>query len=122
MRPPCGSLQVRDRIYRVFVLPGSLQVDLSFTPASHFRPAGPKFALLFGEAGPSDAPPPPTPGHFFGLGVVQALHARRCIERARHWQAEQAQNSEGFSGRHLSKLGSASRLVDLDRHPGAGRL
>jgi predicted nucleotidyltransferase len=82
--------RVGSRTYRVFLLPGSLQVDLSFTSASQFRPAGPKFALLFGEAGPTDAPPPPAPGHFFGLGVVQALHARRCIERGRYWQAEQA--------------------------------
>ena len=37
-----------------------------------------------------DPPSPPTHEHFFGLGVVQALHGRRCIERARYWQAEQA--------------------------------
>lgn len=88
---PLWDLRVRSRTYRVFLLPGWLQVDLSFTPASQFRPAGPAFALLFGKAGPTDAPPPPpTPDHFFGLGVVQALHGRRSIERARYWQAEQA--------------------------------
>jgi predicted nucleotidyltransferase len=87
---PLWDLGVGSRTYRVFLLPGSLQVDLSFTPASQFRPAGPAFALLFGEAGPTDAPPLPTADHFFGLGVVQALHARRSIERARYWQAEQA--------------------------------
>ena len=84
---PIWDVQVRNRTYRVFVLPGSLQVDLSFTAASQFRPAGPSFTLLFGEAGPTEAPSSPTPEHFFGLGVVQALHARRCIERARWWQA-----------------------------------
>lgn len=87
---PLWDLQVRGRTYRVFLLRGCLQVDLSFTHASQFRPAGPAFALLFGHAGPTDAPPPPTPDHFFGLGVVQALHGRRSIERARYWQAEQA--------------------------------
>lgn len=87
---PVWDVQVRERTYRVFLLPGFLQVDLSFTAASQFRPAGPSFSLLFGEAGPTEAPSPPTPEHFFGLGVVQALHARRCIERARWWQAEQA--------------------------------
>src|SRR4030095_16077827 len=37
-------------IYRVFLLPGCLQFDLSFTPASKFGAAGPKFKLLFGSA------------------------------------------------------------------------
>src|SRR6476660_6985452 len=37
-------------IYRVFLLPGCLQFDLSFTPASQFGAIGPKFRLLFGEA------------------------------------------------------------------------
>src|SRR5512144_2062302 len=37
-------------IYRVFLLPGCLQFDLSFTPASKFGPRGPKFKLLFGRA------------------------------------------------------------------------
>jgi hypothetical protein len=34
--------------YRVFLLPGALQLDLSMTPAAEFRPAGPRFKLLFG--------------------------------------------------------------------------
>ena len=37
-------------IYRVFLLPGCLQFDLSFTPASAFGATGPGFRLLFGEA------------------------------------------------------------------------
>src|SRR5690349_1810906 len=37
-------------IYRVFLLPGCLQFDLSFTPASQFGALGPKFRLLFGSA------------------------------------------------------------------------
>src|SRR5919204_1649644 len=36
-------------IYRVFLLPDALQFDLSLTPAARFRPAGPRFRLLFGE-------------------------------------------------------------------------
>src|SRR5689334_6178674 len=39
-------------VYRVFLLPGSLQFDLSFTPASQFGAIGPKFKLLFGSAVP----------------------------------------------------------------------
>src|SRR3954454_17856461 len=37
-------------IYRVFVLPDALELDLSFTPAAEFRPGGPHFRLLFGDA------------------------------------------------------------------------
>jgi hypothetical protein len=36
-----------DSIYRVFLLPGCLQFDLSFTPASRFGARGMKFKLLF---------------------------------------------------------------------------
>ncbi|MFN2545500.1 MAG: nucleotidyltransferase domain-containing protein [Actinomycetota bacterium] len=88
-------------IYRVFLLPDALQLDLSMTPAAQFRPAGPRFRLLFGETAPGEpevaAPPPPgslfisTPavaGDIFGWGVIYALHSRACIERGRVWQAE----------------------------------
>ena len=87
--------------YRVFLLPDALQLDLSMTTAARFRPAGPRFRLLFGEtaAGESEIPTPPvagdlflpTPavaGDLFGWGVIYALHARACIERGRVWQAE----------------------------------
>jgi hypothetical protein len=87
--------------YRVLLFPDALQVDLSMTPAARFRPAGPRFRLLFGAtaAGNSEGSPPPvagslflaTPpvaGDLFGWGVAYALHARACIERGRLWQAE----------------------------------
>ena len=86
--------------YRVFLLPDLLQVDLSMTPATAFRPAGPRFRLLFGETAPPGAAEPggapariaiPTAAlapDLFGWGVVYALHARACIERGRTWQAE----------------------------------
>src|SRR5947199_559820 len=77
-------------IYRVFLLPGALQFDLSMTPAARFRPAGPRFRLLFGEtaAGDLEVPAPPVAHELFGWGVIYALHARACIERGRVWQAE----------------------------------
>src|SRR5207237_6959557 len=77
-------------IYRVFLLPNALQFDLSMTPAARFRPAGPRFRLLFGEtaAGDFEVPTPPVAGDLFGWGVIYALHARACIERGRVWQAE----------------------------------
>jgi hypothetical protein len=88
-------------IYRVFLLPDALQFDLSMTPAAQFRPAGPRFRLLFGETA-ADEPAASTPpvagtifistpavaGDLFGWGVIYALHARACIERGRVWQAE----------------------------------
>jgi hypothetical protein len=75
-------------IYRVFLFPGALQVDLSFAPAAAFGARGPKFKLLFGSA--VEHPPAERPGamHLFGLGVHHAVRARFCIERGRPWQAQ----------------------------------
>jgi hypothetical protein len=75
-------------IYRVFLLPGCLQVDLSFTPASSFGARGPRFRLLFGEAVDLPLPSPASANELFGLGVHHAVRARFCIERGRLWQAE----------------------------------
>jgi len=55
-----GAVQLADlergpTIYRVFLLPDALQFDLSMTPAAQFRPAGPRFRLLFGETAAGDA-------------------------------------------------------------------
>jgi hypothetical protein len=74
----------------VLLLPDALQLDLSMTPAARFRPAGPRFRLLFGEtaAGEPNIPVPPDAGDLFGWGVIYALHSRACIERGRVWQAE----------------------------------
>ena len=75
-------------IYRVFLLPGCLQFDLSFTPASKFGASGPKFKLLFGNAVDKPYLPSPSVHELFGYAVHHALRARFCIERGRHWQAE----------------------------------
>jgi hypothetical protein len=95
-----ADLQAGPTIYRVFLLADALQFDLSMTPATEFRPAGPKFQLLFGETAEDEAEARPrspgslfilTPavaGEIFGWGVIYALHARACIERGRVWQAE----------------------------------
>ena len=95
------DLEREPTIYRVFLLPDALQFDLSLTPAAQFRPAGPRFRLLFGETAAEDpdaARPAAAGGVFigtpaigadlFGWGVIYALHARACIERGRVWQAE----------------------------------
>jgi hypothetical protein len=85
-----ADLEREPTTYRAFLLPEALQLDLSMTPAAQFRPAGPRFRLLFGETaeGESEVPTRPVAGDIFGWGVVYALHARACIERGRVWQAE----------------------------------
>jgi hypothetical protein len=98
---PLVDLERGPTAYRVFLLPDALQLDLSMTPASLFRPAGPRFRLVFGETADDDPadPSPPVPGNLFistpavagdifGWGVIYALHSRACIERGRAWQAE----------------------------------
>jgi hypothetical protein len=75
-------------IYRVFLLPGLLQFDLSFTPASQFGATGPRFELLFGSAVERQQLQPPPARELFGYAVHHALRARFCIERGRLWQAE----------------------------------
>ena len=99
---PLTDLRRGPTTYRVLLLPDVLQLDLSMTPAAWFRPAGPRFRLLFGETADDDAPQTPgqpvagdlfiaTPAvaeDIFGWGVIYALHSRVCIERGRLWQAE----------------------------------
>jgi hypothetical protein len=82
------DLPHQSSLYRVFLFPGALQVDLSFTPAAEFGALGPRFRLLFGTAiertRPASAPAP----QLFGLAVHHAVRARSCIERGQVWQAE----------------------------------
>ncbi len=98
---PLVDLQRGPATYRVFLLPDALQLDLSMAPASQFRPAGPRFRLVFGETAADDPADPSPPiagdlfistlavaGDIFGWGVIYALHSRACIERGRVWQAE----------------------------------
>ena len=98
---PLVDLRRGPTTYRVFLLPDALQLDLSMTPSAQFRPAGPRFRLVFGETTADDpeAPPaagvgdlfistPAAPGDIFGWGTIYALHSRACIERGRVWQAE----------------------------------
>ena len=96
---PLVDLERGPTIYRVFLLPDALQFDLSMTPAAAFRPAGPRFSLVFGATTPGSSEPtaavgglfiptPPVVSDVFGWGVIYALHARACVERGRVWQAE----------------------------------
>lgn len=75
-------------IYRVFLLPGCLQFDLSFAPASQFGAGGPKFRLLFGDAVEKPYASTRPAEELFGYAVHHARAARVSIERGRYWHAE----------------------------------
>jgi hypothetical protein len=102
-------------IYRVFLLPGCLQFDLSFAPASTFGADGPNFRLLFGEAIEKEHAQPPDAHELFGYAVHHALRARFCIERGRYWQAEY-----WISGVRDSALSLACRARGLPAYYGRG--
>lgn len=92
----CGELGARHHfdvrsasaVYRVFLLPDCLEVDLAFTPASKFGALGPTFQVVFGEAVEPRAIAPADPDRVIGLAWHHVLHARICIERGELWQAE----------------------------------
>lgn len=74
-------------IYRVYLLPGGLELDIAVTPEAEFGSRGAKFAPLFGE--PVSAPPTETPAaEAIGFGWLYALNARTAIVRRRLWAAE----------------------------------
>ncbi len=83
------DLPIPGTIYRVFIFPGGLQVDLSFSEAGVFGKRGPRFELLFGE--PIEHPytqVDQSPADTFGWGVHHVIRAHVCIERGLSWQAE----------------------------------
>lgn len=102
-------------IYRVFLLPGCLQFDLSFTPASQFGATGPKFKLLFGRSVEKPYHPLPPAQELFGYAVHHALRARFCIERGRYWHAEY-----WISSTRDYALSLACRRRGLPAHYGRG--
>jgi hypothetical protein len=89
-------------IYRVFLLPGCLELDLSFTTASEFGPGGPKVRLLFGKAVERPDEPPTPAQELFGYAVHHTRHARAAIERGRYWQAEYWISAVRDHGLHLA--------------------
>lgn len=77
-----------ETIYRVFLLKNTLQVDLSFWPATEFRAIGPNFKLIFGSANePAPAPSASVAGSI-GMAWLYALHVRSSLARGRVLQAE----------------------------------
>lgn len=102
-------------VYRVFLFPGALQVDLSFTPETEFGALGPRFSLLFGRAVPREPRRAQPPEQVFGLAVHHTLRARICIERGRLWQAE-----HWISGVRDESLALACQRLGLEPSQGRG--
>jgi predicted nucleotidyltransferase len=75
-------------VYRVFLLPGWLEVDIAFTPTAEFGPRGPSWRTVFGETVEVAPTAPPSGDDLAGLAWHHVLHAHACIERGKPWQAE----------------------------------
>jgi hypothetical protein len=75
-------------VYRVFLLPDGLEIDVAVAPGKEFGARGPNFRVLFGTTQQLEATPPPNASHLIGLCWHHVLHAHSCIERHKHWQAE----------------------------------
>ena len=54
-------------IYRVFLLPSGLEIDVGLSPQQDFRARGPRFRTLFGTHGQPGPSPQPNPEHLIGL-------------------------------------------------------
>ncbi len=102
-------------IYRVFLFPHVLQVDLSFAPAEGFAPRTPRFRLLFGEAAELVEVASGAPPGEFGLGVHHLIRTHVCIERNKFVQAEYWLHQ----ARDVA-LTLASRRLGLDAQYGRG--
>jgi hypothetical protein len=101
--------------YRVFLLPGTLQVDLAFVPQTDFRALAPTFSLVFGNAREPQHSSPPSPEEIVGLAWLYAIHARTCIARRKLWQAEYM-----ISGMRDQALALACLRHDLPTAHGRG--
>jgi hypothetical protein len=84
--PALFDVHAGPSVYRVFLFPGNLQVDLSFTPAARFGPTSPDFRLIFGQVMEDRVREPmsrlaETPRERFGLSVLYLMRTRFSLER-----------------------------------------
>ncbi|WP_405207230.1 hypothetical protein [Aquimarina sp. LLG6339-5] len=77
-----------ESIYRVFLLPNALQVDLSFTPSEYFGAITNRFKLIFGKQKEKEFKSLPEINDIVGYAILFALKTRTSIERKNYWQAE----------------------------------
>ncbi len=81
------DLPFRTSLYRVFLLPGGLELDIGLSPQRDFGPRGPSFRALFGTTRQQE-PSAPDPRFLIGLCWHHVFHARSSIERGKPWRAE----------------------------------
>lgn len=81
------DLAAGETLYRVFLFPGALQVDISFSPQHAFGARGPRFELLFGEPIQYPEATNPDTGFLVGYGAHHLIRAHVCLERGKVWQA-----------------------------------
>ena len=82
------DLPLGSTIYRVFLLPETLQVDIAFMPEADFSPGGPSWQTVFGEVVEPSARPSVDANELIGIAWTMCLSARTSIERGKPWQAE----------------------------------
>lgn len=82
------DLPFRTSLYRVFLLPDGLELDIGLSPQPDFGPRGPNFRILFGTAHQQETSPPPDRTFLIGLCWHHVFHARSSIERGKPWRAE----------------------------------
>lgn len=83
---PLFDLDRGELIYRVFLLPAWLQVDLSFAAGATIQ-ARAAFRPVFGPSRRKQVEPE-SAQQLFGLAVLYARHALVAIERGQPWHAE----------------------------------
>jgi hypothetical protein len=82
------DLRAGSSIYRVFLLPSGLEMDVAVTPEQEFGARGPRFRPLFGPSQALAPGAPPSASHLIGLSWHHVLHARSALERGKPWRAE----------------------------------
>lgn len=73
--------------YRVYLLPESLQIDISFWAHNAFVAIGDRFTLLFGAHPEERRVTTQNPDHLIGYAWLYALHVRSSIARNQPWHA-----------------------------------
>jgi hypothetical protein len=111
------DLRFGESLFRVFLIPSGLEVDISFTPAAAFGPYGPNFKLVFGASTDARTTGPANTRLMIGIAWHHALHARAAIERGRPWQALHLisglrDNAFALAGTRLGLPTTAARGVD----------